>query len=120
MNLPLITVAVCSFNGERYLERTLKSVLAKDYSNFEVVVVDDGSSDGTVSIIRRFADRHSCIRPFFRDHHGLPASRNFLFSQAGGEWIALIDQDDLCCQTRLSRQLDLARRYPTAGLVFSN
>jgi glycosyltransferase involved in cell wall biosynthesis len=120
MNLPLITVAVCSFNGERYLEKTLNSVLAQDYSNFELVVVDDGSSDGTVSIIKRFADRHSCIRPFFRSHHGLPASRNFLFTQARGEWIAIIDQDDLCYPTRLSRELELAQRYPTAGLVFSN
>jgi glycosyltransferase involved in cell wall biosynthesis len=120
MNLPLITVAVCSFNGERYLEKTLNSVLAQDYSNFELVVVDDGSSDGTVSIIKRFADRHRYVRPFFRGHHGLPASRNFLFAQARGEWIAIIDQDDLCYPTRLSRQLELAQRYPTAGLVFSN
>jgi glycosyltransferase involved in cell wall biosynthesis len=120
MNLPLITVAVCSFNGERYLEKALNSVLAQDYSNFEVVIVDDGSSDGTVSIIKQFADRHRCIRPFFRGHHGLPASRNFLFSQARGEWIAIIDQDDLCYPTRLSRQLELAQRYPTAGLIFSN
>jgi len=111
MNPPLITIAVCSFNGERYLEKTLNSVLAQDYSNFEVVVVDDGSSDDTVSIIKRFADRHSCIRPFFRSHHGLPASRNFLFTQARGEWIAIIDQDDLCYPTRLSRELELAQRY---------
>lgn len=120
MNLPLITVAVCSFNGERYLEKTLNSVLAQDYSNFELVIVDDGSSDGTVSIIKRFADRHGCIRPFFRSNHGLPASRNFSFAQARGEWIAIIDQDDLCYPTRLSRQLELAQSYPTAGLVFSN
>ena len=120
MNLPLITVAVCSYNGERYLEKTLNSVLAQDYSNFELVIVDDGSSDGTVSIIKRFADRHRCIRPFFRGHHGLPASRTFLFAQARGEWIAIIDQDDLCYPTRLSRQLEVAQRYPTAGLVFSN
>jgi glycosyltransferase involved in cell wall biosynthesis len=120
MNLPLITVAVCSFNGERYLEKALNSVLAQDYPNYELVIVDDGSSDATVSIIKRFADRHGCIRPFLRGHHGLPASRNFLFSQARGEWIAVIDQDDLCYPTRLSRQLELAQRFPTAGLIFSN
>jgi glycosyltransferase involved in cell wall biosynthesis len=120
MNAPLISVAICSYNGERYLERALDSVLAQDYSNFEIVIVDDGSSDGTVSIIKRYAGLHECIRPFFRSNHGLPASRNFTFAQARGEWIAIIDQDDLCYPTRLSRQVELAQRYPTAGLVFSN
>src|SRR6204780_833193 len=110
MNLPLITVVVCSFNGERYLEKALNSVLAQDYANFELVIVDDGSSDATVSIIKRFADRYSCIRPFFRGHHGLPASRNFAFAQSRGGWIAIIDQDDLCYPTRLSRQLEVAQR----------
>ena len=120
MSPPLITVAICSFNGERYLERTLVSVLAQDYANFEVVIVDDGSTDGTISIIKRFAGRNECIRPFFRSNHGLPASRNFLFAQAKGSWIAIIDQDDLCYPTRLSRQLEIAESYPTAGVVFCN
>jgi glycosyltransferase involved in cell wall biosynthesis len=120
MDLPLITVAICSFNGERYLEKTLISVLAQDYSNFEIVIIDDGSTDGTASIIERFASQNKCVRPFFRSNHGLPASRNFSFAQAKGEWIAIVDQDDLWYPTRLSRQLDIARKYPTAGVVFSN
>jgi glycosyltransferase involved in cell wall biosynthesis len=120
MNLPLITVAICSFNGEQYLEKTLNSVLAQEYSNFEIVIVDDGSTDGTISVIERFAGRNKCIRPFFRSNHGLPASRNFAFAQAKGEWIAIIDQDDLCYPTRLSRQLGIAKSYPTAGVVFCN
>jgi glycosyltransferase involved in cell wall biosynthesis len=120
MNSPLITVAICCFNGERYLERTLNSVLAQDYSNFEIVIVDDGSSDDTGRIVERFADRNKFIRPFFRSNHGLPASRNFAFGQAKGEWIAIIDQDDLCYPSRLSRQLEIAQRYPTAGFIFCN
>jgi glycosyltransferase involved in cell wall biosynthesis len=120
MNLPLITVAICCFNGERYLEKTLNSVLAQDYSNFEIVIVDDGSNDGTVKIIERFASQNKCIRAFFRSNHGLPASRNYSFGQAKGEWIAVIDQDDLWYPTRLSRQLGIAQSYPTAGLVFCN
>ncbi len=120
MGLPLITVAICSFNGQRYLEKTLLSVLAQDYSNFEIVIVDDGSTDGTISIIERFANQNKCIRPFFRSNHGLPASRNFSFTQAKGEWIAIIDQDDLCYPNRLSRQLVIAQQYPTAGVVFSD
>jgi glycosyltransferase involved in cell wall biosynthesis len=120
MDLPLITVAICSFNGERYLEKTLISVLAQDYSNFEIIIVDDGSTDGTISIIERFASQNKCVRFFLRSNHGLPASRNFLFTQAKGEWIAIIDQDDLCYPARLSRQLGIAQGYPTAGLVFCN
>ncbi len=120
MKAPLVTVAICTYNGEVYLEKMLNSVLTQDYPNFEVVIVDDGSSDGTVSMIKRFADRHDCIRPFFRSNHGLPGSRNFSFSQARGDWIAIIDQDDLCYPTRLSRQMEVTRAHPTAGLVFCN
>lgn len=119
-NLPLISVTICAYNGEQYLEKTLDSVLAQDYPNFEVVVVDDGSRDRTVPIIERYANGHECIRPFFRRNHGLPGSRNFAFAQAKGEWIAIIDHDDLCYPNRLSRQLETARKYPTAGLVFCN
>lgn len=120
MSSPLVTVAICCFNGERYLEKTLNSILAQDYPNFEVVIVDDGSVDGTVKIIERFAGENERIRAFFRSNHGLPASRNYSFAQARGEWIAIIDQDDLWYPTRLSRQLGIAQSCPTAGLIFCN
>jgi len=120
MSSPLVTVTICCYNGERYLERTLVSVLAQDYLNFEIVIVDDGSTDGTAKIVERFASQYDCIRAFFRSNHGLPASRNYSFAQAQGEWIAIIDQDDLWYPTRLSRQLGLARSYPTAGFIFCN
>jgi glycosyltransferase involved in cell wall biosynthesis len=120
MVTPLVTVAICTFNGEPYLEKTLKSVIAQTYSNLEIVIVDDGSTDGTTAIIDRFVREHIGIKSFYRSNHGLPASRNFAFAQARGEWIAIIDQDDLCYPTRLERQMEVARSYPTAGLVFCN
>jgi glycosyltransferase involved in cell wall biosynthesis len=120
MNLPLVSVVICCFNGERYLDRTLNSVLAQDYANFDIVIVDDGSNDGTARIIERFASQHENIHAFFRSNHGLPASRNYSFGQAKGEWIAIIDQDDLWYPTRLSRQWGIAQNYPTAGFIFGN
>jgi glycosyltransferase involved in cell wall biosynthesis len=117
---PFVTVAICTFNGESFLEKTMRSVLAQTYANFEIVVVDDGSADGTIAIIEYFVRNHPCIRPFYRTNHGLPASRNFAFAQAKGDWIAIIDQDDLCYPARLARQIEVAQRYPTAGLVFCN
>lgn len=116
--LPLITVVICTYNGERYLAATLDSVLTQTYPNMEVVIVDDGSSDATVSIIRQYVERDSRIRWFARKNAGLPASRNYAFTQAQGEWIAIIDQDDLCYPERLVRQVAVAADYPSAGLVF--
>jgi glycosyltransferase involved in cell wall biosynthesis len=118
MTPPLVTLIICTYNGARYLAATLESVLAQTYQNMEVVVIDDGSRDDTVSIIRRYAERDSRIRWVARENVGLPASRNYAFAQAQGEWIALIDQDDLCYPERLSRQVEVAAAYPSAGLIF--
>ena len=118
MALPLVTVSICTYNGECYLEETLDSVLAQSYPNMEVVIVDDGSSDGTVSIIRKYAQGDARIRWFTQENAGLPAARNFAFAQAHGQWIAIIDQDDLCYPERLTRQVAVASAYPSAGLVF--
>ena len=120
MSTPLVTVAICTFNGESYLEKTIRSVLEQTYRNFEMVIVDDGSKDGTIKIIEMMARDNACIRPFFTANHGLPAARNLAFAQAKGEWIAIIDQDDLCYRTRLERQVQIANNHPSAGLVFCN
>jgi len=118
MTTPIVTVTICTYNGDRFLAATLESVLKQTLSDLEVVIVDDGSKDGTVALIKRYLQQDSRIRLFERENSGLPASRNFAFSQARGEWIAIIDQDDLCYPTRLARQLEVASKHPTAGLVF--
>ena len=118
MTLPLVTVVICTYNGECYLSATLDSVLAQTYPNMEVVIVDDGSRDDTISIIKQHAERDSRIRWFTRGNAGLPASRNYAFAQAQGEWIAIIDQDDLCYPERLARQVAVAAAHPSAGLIF--
>lgn len=118
MTIPLVTVTICTYNGEHYLAKTLDSVLAQTYPNMEIVVIDDGSHDDTVSIIKQYAERDSRIRWFIRENAGLPASRNYAFAQAKGEWIAIIDQDDLCYPERLARQVAVAKTYPSADLIF--
>jgi len=118
MNYPLISLVICTYNGERYLEKTLDSVVEQSYPNMEIVVIDDGSSDSTVSIINSYALHDDRFRVFVIKNGGLPAARNFAFTQARGEWIAIIDQDDLCYPERLSKQMAIAQKYPSAGLVF--
>ncbi len=118
MTQPLISVVICTYNGELYLDKAIDSVLAQTHRNFEIIIVDDGSTDASPSIIRTLAARHECIRPFFRKNHGLAASRTFAFANARGDWIAIIDQDDLCYPSRLARQLQVASENPSAGLIF--
>jgi glycosyltransferase involved in cell wall biosynthesis len=120
MSNPLVSVVICTYNGERYLEQTLESVLTQTHGNLEILIVDDGSTDGTPSLVAAFAANHPRIRPFFRTNHGLPAARNFAFENAKGDWIAIIDQDDLCYPSRLARQIEVSNENPSAALIFCN
>jgi len=120
MKFPLITITICTFNGELYLADTIESVLKQSYPNIEIVIVDDGSTDSTLSIIKKYQRRDSRIRFFVKSNRGLPATRNFSFKQAHGEWIAIIDQDDLCYPERLMKQFKVTRKFPSASLIFCN
>ncbi|APW44171.1 glycosyltransferase [Rhodoferax saidenbachensis] len=117
-NSPLVSIVICTYNGERFLRQTLDSVLAQTYPNIEVIIVDDGSKDGTADVINEYANRHKKIKPYFKKNGGLPNARNFAFQKSQGDWLAIIDQDDLCYPNRIARQLEVSKEYPTAGLIF--
>lgn len=117
---PLVSVVICTYNGERYLEQTVESVLTQTHGNLEILIVDDGSTDGTPALVAALAANHPRIRPFFRTNHGLPAARSFAFENAKGDWIAIIDQDDLCYPARLARQIEVSNENPSAELIFCN
>ena len=119
-NQPLVSIVICTFNGERYLSNTIDSVLTQTYKNIEIIIVDDGSVDNTYSILQHYMSLDDRIRVFSRTNAGLAASRNFAFSQSLGDWIAIIDQDDLCYPDRIMTQIQVADQYPSAGLIFSN
>lgn len=120
MKYPLITITICTFNGERYIAQTIDSVLIQTYPNIEIIIVDDGSNDTTIQIINKYMKNDSRIRFFARKNAGLPASRNFAFSQARGDWVAIIDQDDLCFPQRLMKQFEITKKFPSAELIFCN
>lgn len=114
----LVTVVICVYNGESFLKECLKSVIQQTYQELEILVIDDGSTDDSHRIIDWFAARDERFRTFRRQNSGLAESRNFAFSKARGEWIAIIDQDDLCYPNRIEKQLSLAASYPSARLIF--
>lgn len=96
---PFISVILPTYNSERYVLDSLKSLLFQSYKNFEVIIIDDGSKDGTCKIIETFLS-DSCkkdkrFRLFRCSHKGISASRNFGISRAKGEIITVLDSDDI-------------------------
>jgi hypothetical protein len=111
---PLVSVIIAVYNGGRYLAATLESVFAQTYPDFEVVVVDDGSTDDSRDRAAAFGARVTLLG---REHEGLGAARNAGLAQARGDYIAFLDADDLWDPEYLTRQVALACRHPESGLV---
>ena len=99
---PLVSVIVPSFNGEAYIGDCLSSILGQDHPNLEVLVVDDGSTDGTEAVVRRFGPR---VRYFRQANSGSAVARNRGLDEARGELIAFCDSDDLWTPGRLAQQV---------------
>src|ERR1700741_3685870 len=93
---PLVSVALCTYNGEKFLEKQLDSIFLQDYSNLEIVVVDDCSKDNTWDILQRYAHNNERLR-LYRNRRNLGYSRNFekAIKLCRGDLIALADQDDI-------------------------
>jgi glycosyltransferase involved in cell wall biosynthesis len=105
---------VTTYNQGRYIEDTLRSVFAQTYSPFEVIVVDDGSTDDTPDRIATFGDKIIYVR---QPNKGIAASRNTGIRKAGGQFIAFLDGDDLWEPEKLSVQTREANNHPYSGLI---
>lgn len=105
----LITVVMPNYNGHRFVEQAIDSVLAQTYQNFELLVVDDCSKDDSLQLIRQKAQSDSRIRVIALEQNaGVANARNIGIKEAKGKYIALLDNDDLWTEDKLQRQLALA------------
>jgi glycosyltransferase involved in cell wall biosynthesis len=109
---PEISVLMSCYNGSRWLNEAIDSVLEQTYKNFELILVDDGSTDETWKIIQKYRDKHEFIIAVSKENTGLPDSLNVGIAYARGKWIARIDQDDLCGETRLEEQITFVKKHP--------
>jgi glycosyltransferase involved in cell wall biosynthesis len=118
MNLPLITVLMPVFNGEKYLRQAIDSILNQSYSSFEFIIVNDGSTDNTEAIIRSYSDHR--IKLINRSNGGVSAALNTGLQYASGKYIARMDSDDIAMPERLSVQLDFMINHVEYVLVGSD
>ncbi len=114
---PCVSVIITTFNRSALVVEAIESVFAQNFRDFELIVVNDGSTDDTREALARYGDRIRCIH---QANAGLNAARNAAIGIARGEFFALLDDDDLWEPGKLELCVALARRFPTAGFVFSN
>jgi len=111
---------VPAYNADRYLAPTLTSVLDQTYTNIEILVVDDGSTDTTREVAQRFANTDSRVHVLCQKNNGVAAARNEGIRRAHGEWIAPIDADDIWHPHKIEHQIRLvARSAADVGLIYA-
>lgn len=116
--MPKVSVIIPSYNHSKYITQAIQSVLNQTYQDFEIVIVDDGSSDNSVEVIRRFNDIR--IRLFcFEKNQGACVAIKKLIEEAWGEYIALLNSDDAFLPEKLEKQVMFLDNHLNIGAVFS-
>ena len=101
------------YNGARYIAQAIDSVLGQDYDDFELLVVNDGSADSTMEVLEQYSNKLAVIN---LPHAGISTARNKAIRSSTGEYVALIDSDDLWESGKLQLQVDYMDRHPDVGL----
>ncbi len=115
----LVTVIVPAWNSETTLAATLRSAAHQTHRNLEILIVDDGSTDGTADVARQFCVEEPRARVISKDNGGPASARNAGIDEASGTWIAPLDSDDLWHPEKIERQLrTFANASPDVGLVY--
>lgn len=117
---PLVSVVIAAYNAEAFISDALDSIQAQTYRHFEVIVVDDGSSDRTAEIVRSYSHTDDRFRLVQQKNSGVAASRNLAIQQSSGKYIAPIDADDIWYPERLEKHVRcLEASDESVGLVYS-
>lgn len=114
-----VSVVITSYNYDKYIKDSIESVLNQSYFDFELVIIDDCSTDNSVKIIKQFEDeRIKFIQN--EENLGLKSSMQKAISYCSGEWIAFLESDDLWLPDTLEKRLACAEKYPQVGIIFND
>jgi glycosyltransferase involved in cell wall biosynthesis len=116
MNSPMVSVIIPAHNAERYIASAIDSVLSQTYSPVECIVVDDGSTDGTASLVKNYGNR---VCYLFQQNAERSTARNNGIAHGSGEYISFLDADDYLAQEKISEQVAYLEAHPEYDVVYS-
>jgi glycosyltransferase involved in cell wall biosynthesis len=117
MTESLVSIIIPVYNGEKYLGEATESILAQTYRPIEIIVVDDGSTDGSSKVAQRFSDH---VHYLYQSNRGCHAARNTGIKAARGSYYAFLDADDLWTEDKLARQIAVMEADPGLQIVFGH
>ncbi len=117
--MPLISVIIPTYNRAYCLKRAIDSVLTQTFQNYELMIVDDGSTDETQKVLKAYQDERLRIFTLAKNR-GVSASRNVGIAKAKGQWVAFLDSDDEWLPQKLQRQYDDLQHFPHAGVYLTD
>jgi len=117
LRTPSVSVVIATYNRARLLKETIDSVLTQTFQDFELIVVDDGSTDDTEKVLKSYGDH---LRHFRQENRGPSAARNLGVHHATASWISIQDSDDFCAPNHLKTLYGFVEKNPDCGMVFAN
>ena len=119
----MISVVTASYNYENYIKETIESVLAQTYSDWELIVVDDGSKDNSVKVIEEYCRKDSRIKLFTHENNvnkGLAETLKLGISKCSGDYIAFLESDDTWTANALQNKYNAIQKYPDAAILLND
>lgn len=113
----LVSIIIPCYNSERTVLETIESALIQTYTNLEIIVVDDGSTDDSLYLVQKKAIDYQNLFIYAKDNEGLPATRNFGFTKSKGDYVVFLDSDDLLSETFVSECMKVIEQDPSLSMV---
>lgn len=116
---PLVSVIIPAYNAEKYIKEAIESVLNQTYKNIELIVVDDGSTDNTAEIVKKYLNDPR-VKYIYQENKGLAGARNTGIKKAKGDYIAFLDADDFYLPEKIEKEVKFLKEHPEFDIVYCN
>ncbi len=116
-NSPLVSTIITVYNGKNYLSEAIQSVINQDYPHIDIIIIDDGSTDGSWEVAQQFG---TPVQYYYQNNTGIAAAKNHGIELSKGDFLAFLDADDLWTKNKVQQQMKVFNEDPTLDIVFSH